>query len=432
MTRARFLAFACLLALAAPRGAAADAPGEIALPTEAVPVDAAPTGEPPRAVQVAKAFDLVDRPPPSPLAKPSLPGVVRYGEVQAVGRFVSVAAIKNDPSGLTVLADANGDGTLDPATESVAAAPGPASAKSASWTVSPWILGGVPLSLTVTERSGQMTANVVATKGLRGKAVVDGVAYGFFLLDDDLDGRYGSPGDLWWFGPLDAFAAKPTKNYSVLFEGNEACFASGKTWRLASVAADGTAHVTPAPPVDAEAYLHRRSERVNKTMWFPKFDAEKVEFLKKWSVDPARPKVLPPAWHYALDLDAALSIASKEGKPLLVDFEADWCVWCKRIDYYAYVDAEVAGWLGKFACVKVNYELDEKRSIDRFGWGKLPAVACIDAKGRPVKFDLVERDSHGADKATPGAEFLPGWCGGPDKFAANLKAVYEAWARGGR
>ena len=41
------------------------------------------------------------------------------------------------------------------------------------------------------------------------------------------------------------------------------------------------------------------------------------------------------------------ALAAKEGKPLLVDFEADWCVWCKRLDYHTYPDAGVVETLGK-------------------------------------------------------------------------------------
>ena len=46
--------------------------------------------------------------------------------------------------------------------------------------------------------------------------------------------------------------------------------------------------------------------------------------------------------HWERNFDAAKKKARDARKPLLVDFEADWCVWCKRLDYYTYPDREVA------------------------------------------------------------------------------------------
>ena len=103
----------------------------------------------------------------------------------------------------------------------------------------------------------------------------------------------------------------------------------------------GTASVVPAPAPDLEAYLHRRGDRVNAKRWFPRFDLERPIFAEDQELSASRPKAAKPAaWHHMVDLDAAFALAKKEGKPLLVDFEADWCVWCKRVDYYTYGDAD--------------------------------------------------------------------------------------------
>jgi thiol:disulfide interchange protein len=40
--------------------------------------------------------------------------------------------------------------------------------------------------------------------------------------------------------------------------------------------------------------------------------------------------------------DNAFSRARTEDKPVLVSFEAEWCVWCKKLDSTTYRDARVA------------------------------------------------------------------------------------------
>ena len=47
------------------------------------------------------------------------------------------------------------------------------------------------------------------------------------------------------------------------------------------------------------------------------------------------------------DWDAAFSRARAEGKPVLVSFSAEWCVWCKHLDTITYRDARVAGVLAE-------------------------------------------------------------------------------------
>ena len=46
----------------------------------------------------------------------------------------------------------------------------------------------------------------------------------------------------------------------------------------------------------------------------------------------------PPASASSPDFDEALKKARSQNKPLMVDFWAEWCGWCHRLDKTTYVD----------------------------------------------------------------------------------------------
>jgi len=294
------------------------------------------------------------------------------------------------------------------------------------WKLTDVVVGDVKVALQASETTGDATGTVAPTVARRGTADVRGVAYTLLLLDGDFDGKITSEDDLWWFGPT---TAARNRNYASMFEATEAGWSTGRTWRLASVGVDGAARLAPVVEIDVEAYLHRRGDRVNAKRWFPLFDLEAPIFGEKNKLDPKRPKSpTPPAWRHLLDLDAAVALAAKEGKPLLVDFEADWCVWCKRVDYYTYGDAEVGSWLSKLTLVKINTEFDEKRSFDGLKWGGLPSIGVFDAAGHPVSFESVFRDEQTGEERPQTKDHIPGWSA-PERFALHLKNAHAAWEK---
>ncbi|MDO6707880.1 protein-disulfide reductase DsbD [Photobacterium sp. 1_MG-2023] len=54
------------------------------------------------------------------------------------------------------------------------------------------------------------------------------------------------------------------------------------------------------------------------------------------------------------ELDAALAQAKAEGKPVMLDFYADWCVACKEFDKYTFHDASVAPQLQRFVLLQAD------------------------------------------------------------------------------
>lgn len=85
------------------------------------------------------------------------------------------------------------------------------------------------------------------------------------------------------------------------------------------------------------------------------------------------------------DLEAALDRARSEGKPVLVNFYADWCVWCKRLESTTFRDAEVATIL-RDRVVPVSLDVDGKgRDLSsRYRVDGLPTIILLDAEGREL------------------------------------------------
>ena len=88
------------------------------------------------------------------------------------------------------------------------------------------------------------------------------------------------------------------------------------------------------------------------------------------------------------DLDAALARASAAGQVAMLDFYADWCVDCKKMDRYTFTEASVIealdGMLLLKADVTANDEADQAL-LERFGIFGPPTIAFFDATGKEMR-----------------------------------------------
>ena len=85
------------------------------------------------------------------------------------------------------------------------------------------------------------------------------------------------------------------------------------------------------------------------------------------------------------DMPAALERARNEGKPVLVNFYADWCVWCKRLESTTLRDAKVASILqNKMVPLSLNVEGDGKELSNEYQVDGLPTIIVLDASGREI------------------------------------------------
>ena len=95
----------------------------------------------------------------------------------------------------------------------------------------------------------------------------------------------------------------------------------------------------------------------------------------------------PAAIKWEKNFEEALKKARKAGKPIIVDFWADWCGWCHRLDRTTYADPWVARKAQDFVAVKVNTE-GSRKELDvalRYHVTSLPTIVFLSPEGRQLR-----------------------------------------------
>jgi thiol:disulfide interchange protein DsbD len=84
------------------------------------------------------------------------------------------------------------------------------------------------------------------------------------------------------------------------------------------------------------------------------------------------------------ELDAALRTA---GRPVMLDFYADWCVSCKEMERFTFTDAAVQQKLRGALLLKADVtanNADDRELLKRFGLFGPPGTIFFDPSGREV------------------------------------------------
>jgi thiol:disulfide interchange protein DsbD len=93
----------------------------------------------------------------------------------------------------------------------------------------------------------------------------------------------------------------------------------------------------------------------------------------------------PLPWMH--DEAEALARARAEGRPVVIDFWADWCAACKELDRIAWADADVREELKRFVLLKID-ATEETPPVtaawEKYGILGMPTVVFIDSRGREL------------------------------------------------
>jgi thiol-disulfide isomerase/thioredoxin len=86
------------------------------------------------------------------------------------------------------------------------------------------------------------------------------------------------------------------------------------------------------------------------------------------------------------NFDEALKKAKASGKPVMIDFWAEWCGWCHRLDQTTYVDPRVLKLGQDFVVVKVDTEAGGRQTeiAERYDVVQLPTILFVSPQGRAI------------------------------------------------
>ncbi|MBT8062552.1 MAG: protein-disulfide reductase DsbD, partial [Gammaproteobacteria bacterium] len=110
------------------------------------------------------------------------------------------------------------------------------------------------------------------------------------------------------------------------------------------------------------------------------------------------------------DLERALAVSAAADKPAMLDFYADWCVECIRMERNTFPEPEVQNLLSQVQAIQADVTPNDKVDqalMKRFGIIGPPAILFFDRQGREMKpYRLVGYFT-------------------PDKFSAHLQRVID-------
>ena len=84
--------------------------------------------------------------------------------------------------------------------------------------------------------------------------------------------------------------------------------------------------------------------------------------------------------------DAAIKKARSENRAILIDFYADWCIWCRRLDATTYRDPKVVTFLtDRVVATKLDVEKSEGRGLaSKYHVDGLPTILLVSPDGHEL------------------------------------------------
>ncbi len=122
----------------------------------------------------------------------------------------------------------------------------------------------------------------------------------------------------------------------------------------------------------------------------------------------------------------AVALAKATGRPVIIDFWAEWCTACKELDRTAWADPRVQAEASRFVALKADGTDSTDAFLalaDKYGVVGMPTVIFIDGKGREVRDRVI--GAVDADEMLKRLEGVDRACGGP--VAAGALACAVRW-----
>lgn len=93
-----------------------------------------------------------------------------------------------------------------------------------------------------------------------------------------------------------------------------------------------------------------------------------------------------PSIRWEHRFDEAVKKARAAKKPIMIDFWADWCGWCHRLDQQTYVDPVVVKLSEQFVALKIDTEGGKKNQeiALQYNVATLPTITFITPGGRQI------------------------------------------------
>ena len=85
-------------------------------------------------------------------------------------------------------------------------------------------------------------------------------------------------------------------------------------------------------------------------------------------------------------------VAQAGGKPVMLDFYADWCVSCKEMEHNTFTDPAVQARLKDAILLQADVTLnsaDDKALLKRFGLFGPPGIIFFDANGKEIAYRVI-------------------------------------------
>ena len=84
------------------------------------------------------------------------------------------------------------------------------------------------------------------------------------------------------------------------------------------------------------------------------------------------------------DLVQGLAEAQKSAKPVVVDFSASWCGWCRKLETDTFPDPGVQELLGHYVLVRVDAD-KHPGLVKQYGVKGLPTLLLLDKDGKLIR-----------------------------------------------